>query len=916
MSSTGDNEPSAPSRDRVGRDRAGRDRAGRDRGRGQLRIYLGCAAGVGKTYAMLCEGHRRAGRGSDVVVGFAEPHGRPHTAELLDGLEIVPRAKIPYRGTTFEEMDLDAVLARRPEIAIVDELAHTNVPGGRNEKRWQDVEQLLKAGIDVISAVNVQHLESLNDVVGKITGVPQRETVPDAVVRAADQVELVDMTPEALRRRMAHGNIYPADKIDAALNNYFRPGNLTALRELALLWVADKVDEGLQRYRMAHGIHDTWEARERVVVALTGGPEGETLIRRAARIAARSAGGEMLAVHVTRADGLTGADPAALAGQRRLVESLGGTYHQVVGDNIAIALLEFARARSATQLVLGVSRRSWLSTLLTGPGIGNRTIRGSGDIDVHIVTHSHMGRGRGLPQVAGAAITPRRRIAGYLLAVLLTPVVTVALTGLRSQLNLTSDVLVYLVAVIVVALTGGFIPALLEAVAGSLLLNYYFTPPIYRWTIAEANNVLALAVFVVVGLLVSWVVDVAARRTKQAARATAESELLVTTAGSVLRGQRAVNAVLDRVREAFGMESVTLLESVSAMGGGGLDPSAGWTAVASSGRPAVSSPADADVEAPVSETLTLALRGRPLPASDRRVLGAFAAYAGAALEQQRLAAEAEAARPIAAADRMRTALLRAVSHDLRTPLAAAKAAVTSLRSADVDWAAEDRDELLATADESLETLAHLVGNLLDMSRLEAGVLSVFPRAVGLDEIVARALDDLGPAGRSVGVDIPDTVPEVLADPGILERVIVNLTRNALRYSPAGDPPLLTASSLGDRVELLVIDRGPGVPEADRMRMFVPFQRLGDTDNTTGVGLGLALSRGFAEAMNGTLEPEETPGGGLTMILSLPAAEVAGGHGGEPDPGRRERAPEWSGAPSPGAPSPGAPSPGAPSPGAP
>ena len=325
---------------------------------------------MGKTYDMLCEGHRRAERGADVVVAFVETHGRQHTAALLDGLEIIPRARISYRGAEFEEMDLDAVLARRPEIALVDEFAHTNVPGSRNEKRWQDVQELLAAGIEVISNVNIQHLESLNDVVQKITGVPQRETVPDAMVRAADQVELVDMTPEALRRRMAHGNIYPPEKIDAALTNYFRTGNLTALRELALLWLADKVDEGLQRYREAHGIHGTWEARERVVVALTGGPEGEQLIRRAARIAARSTGGDLLAVHVTRSDGLTGADPAALAAQRRLTESLGGTYHQVVGDNIPEALLSFARAENATQLVLGASRRSWLTTLLTGPRFG------------------------------------------------------------------------------------------------------------------------------------------------------------------------------------------------------------------------------------------------------------------------------------------------------------------------------------------------------------------------------------------------------------------------------------------------------------------------------------------------------------------------------------------------------------------
>jgi two-component system, OmpR family, sensor histidine kinase KdpD len=836
---------------------------------GQLRIYLGAAAGVGKTYDMLSEGHRRLERGADVVVAFVETHGRKHTAALLDGLEIIPRARIKYRGTEFEEMDLDAVLARRPEIALVDEFAHTNVPGSRNEKRWQDVQELLAAGVEVISNVNIQHLESLNDVVQKITGVPQRETVPDAMVRAADQVELVDMTPEALRRRMAHGNVYPPEKIDAALTNYFRTGNLTALRELALLWLADKVDEGLQRYREAHGIHSTWEARERVVVALTGGPEGEQLIRRGARIAARSVGGDLLAVHITRSDGLTGADPAALAGQRRLVESLGGTYHQVVGDDIPEALLNFARAENATQLVLGASRRSWLTALLTGPGIGQRTIRGSGDIDVHIVTHAHMGRGRGLPRPRGG-LTLRRQLAGYALAAVLCPLLTVVLAALHGQLNLTSEVLAFLVAVIVVALVGGFVPAILVAIAGSLLLNYYFTPPVHTWTIAEANNALALAVFVAVGLIVSTVVDRAARHTRQAARASAESELLVTTAGSVLRGQRAVEAVLDRVREAFGMQSVTLLECAPSQSTAARNPNTGWRAVAHSGEPPVPRPADADVEVPVAETMSLALRGPALPASDRRVLGAFAAYAAVALEQQRLAAEAEAARPIAEADRMRTALLAAVSHDLRTPLASAKAAVTSLRSADVQWDEQDRDELLATADESLDRLTHLVDNLLDMSRLQAGALSVFPRPAGLDEVVARALDDLGAVGHTVAVEIPDSLPAVRVDPGILERVIVNLAQNALRYSPQGKPPLLIASSLGDRVELRVVDRGPGVPKSQRDRIFVPFQRLGDTDNTTGVGLGLALSRGLTEAMGGSLEPEETPGGGMTMTLSLPA----------------------------------------------
>jgi len=357
----------------------------------------------------------------------------------------------------------------------------------------------------------------------------------------------------------------------------------------------------------------------------------------------------------------------------------------------------------------------------------------------------------------------------------------------------------------------------------------------------------------------------------------------------VLRGQRALAAVLDRVREAFGMDSVTLLECEP---GPSRGPVTGWVPVATSGEPELARPEAADVEVPVTDSLRLALRGRALPASDRRTLGAFAAYAAVALEQQRLAAEAEAARPIAEADRMRTALLAAVSHDLRTPLASAKAAVTSLRSRDVEWAAEDHDELLATADESLDRLAHLVDNLLDMSRLQAGALSVFPRPTDLEEVVSRSLDDLGPAARSVMVDMPDTLPEVQVDPGILERVIANVTANALRHSPAGLPPLLTASALADRVELRIVDRGPGIPPTDRDRIFVPFQRLGDTDNTTGVGLGLALSRGLTEAMDGTLEPEDTPGGGLTMTLSLPVAPPPQGQAGtatDGGPGSREQA---------------------------
>ncbi|MEU6750905.1 DUF4118 domain-containing protein, partial [Spirillospora sp. NPDC046719] len=503
-------------------------------GRGRLRVYLGAAPGVGKTYAMLAEGARRRERGTDVVVGFVETHGRPRTAALLEGMEIVPRRTLDYRGTSFTELDTGAVTARRPQVALIDELAHTNVPGSRNAKRWQDIEEILEAGIDVVTTVNVQHLESVNDVVEQITGVPQRETVPDEVVRRADQVELVDMAPEALRRRMAHGNIYAPEKIDAALGNYFRVGNLTALRELALLWLADKVDDQLDRYRADHGIARTWEARERVVVALTGGPEGDTLIRRAARIADRTKGADLLAVHVARNDGLTDVSPANLTRQRALAESLGGSYHQVVGSNVPDALLDFARGVNATQLVLGASRRGRVAQLFSR-GVGVTTTAQSGTIDVHLVTHEETNQGRRWRARRSAGLPAARRNAGFALAAAGLPLLTVLLVHLREQLSLASDILLFQAAVVGVALLGGLYPALFAAIGGSLLLNYYFTPPIGKFTVQHPEAVLQLVIYVVVGVTVSTIVDITVRRSREAGRGRPPPPGGVTPARGELR---------------------------------------------------------------------------------------------------------------------------------------------------------------------------------------------------------------------------------------------------------------------------------------------------------------------------------------------------------------------------------------------
>ncbi|MEC5185161.1 two-component system sensor histidine kinase KdpD [Cryobacterium sp. MP_3.1] len=839
--------------------------------RGRLRVLLGAAPGVGKTYSMLEEGRRLQSEGADVVVAIVETHGRAATALQAEGLEVVPRMLVQHRGIQLSELDLAAVLARRPEIALVDELAHTNAPGSVNPKRYLDVEAMLAAGIDVISTVNIQHIESLNDVVQQITGVPQRETLPDAVLRTADQVEVVDLAPQALRDRLAEGNVYPAARIDAALSNYFRLGNLTALRELALLWLADEVDTALQSYRAEHGISTKWEARERVVVALTGGPEGDTLIRRGARIAARSAGGELVAAHVISQDGLAAAHPGALATQRALVEELGGSYHQVVGDDIPRALVEFARAANATQLVIGVSRRNRLTAALSGPGIGSTITRESGDIDVHIVTHSAAGGKFVLPRLGGS-LTVRRRLAGFALALIGGPLLTWLLVSFRSEESITSDVLSYQLLVVVVALVGGLWPALFAALLSGLTLDYFLVQPLYTVTVAEPLHLFALSLYLVNALLVSYVVDQAARRTRAARRAAAESELLATVAGSVLRGEDALQALVTRTREAFGLDTVRLLAGgavlVEASAADAAAPGGTAGGTAGPGVPDVAAPPATMV--PIGSRATLELTGPDLAASERRLLSVIASQIDAALEHRDLAQTASELGPLEEADRMRSALLAAVGHDLRRPLAAATTAISGLRATDITLTDSDRTELLATAGESLDTLASLVTNLLDVSRLQAGALAVSLGPVDLADVVLPALDELGLGPDTVQLDLPVETAPVLADPGLLQRAVVNLLTNAIRFSPAGTPARVSASRFADTVQLRIMDQGPGIPADRRGDVFVPFQRLGDTDNATGLGLGLALSKGFVEGMGGTLEADDTPGGGLTMVITLPA----------------------------------------------
>ncbi|MEW5809567.1 MAG: sensor histidine kinase KdpD [Actinomycetota bacterium] len=832
--------------------------------RGELRIYLGAAPGVGKTFAMLGEAHRRLERGTDLVAGVVETHGRKKTAELLEGIEVVPPRYISYRGSQFPELDVPAILARKPQVVLVDELAHTNTPGSTNAKRWQDVEELLAAGITVVSTVNVQHLESLNDVVTQITGIEQQEKVPDEVVRSADQIELVDITPEALRRRLSHGNVYAPERIDAALSNYFRRGNLTALRELALLWLADQVDAALAKYREENAITATWEARERVVVAVTGGPESETLVRRASRIASKSSA-ELMVVHVVHGDGLAGVSASHMGKVRELVASLGATLHTVVGDDVPAALLDFAREMNATQLVLGTSRRSRWARLFD-EGIGATVVQHSAAIDVHMVTHPESAHG-----FRWSALVPRnRRVTAWFAAVLVPWAICALIAGvLDPVLDVGGESAVFFVGVVVVALLGGVAPAALSALLSGLLLNFFFVTPRHTFTIAEPDSAVTVVVLLLVAVAVAALVDRSVNRSREARRASQEAELLALFAGSVLRGAD-LNTLLEKVRETYAQRTVSLLRRRAAtdeiVGCVGTDPCADVDT------------ADTAVEVGDDE-FWLLLAGRKLPARDRRVLTAVATQAAGLVRQRELAAEAGQAEALAQADNLRRSLLSAVSHDLRTPLAAAKAAVSSLRGTDVAFSAEDTAELLATVEESIDQLTALVGNLLDSSRLAAGVVRPEHDQVYLEETVQRALLGIsrGTTGHGraelerVKVEVGDEV--VMADAGLLERVLANLIDNALRYAPDG-PVRVSAGRVSGRVLIAVADGGPGIARGAEDQIFDAFQRLGDQDNSIGVGLGLSVARGFVEAMGGTISVGDTPGGGLTVEIDLPAGTSA------------------------------------------
>jgi two-component system sensor histidine kinase KdpD len=880
--------------------------------RGKLTIFFGAAPGVGKTYTMLeaarleMEDQKR-----DVVVGIAETHGRYDTGSLLIGLELLPRRVIEHRGIKLDEFDLDAALERRPGVILVDELAHTNAPGSRHLKRWQDVEELLEAGADVFTTLNVQHLESLNDVVAQITGVVVRETVPDAVFDKAYEVRIVDLPVDQLLERLHEGKVYLPQQASRAIENFFREGNLIALRELALRRTAERVDAKMRGYKAAHGIEQTWHTGERVLVCVSPSPHSAHLVRAARRMAS-SLHAELVGVYVETPASLrmSAGDRGRLAQNMRLVESLDGEPVVLRGDDAAAETVRYARKRNVTKIVVGkpthprwrdVLRQSFLDDI----------VRRSREIDVYVISGIPGGGVGAAPHQEEAAPRPHS-IAGYVAASVVMTLATLAAWFGFGHTNLADVVMVYLLGVVIVSMRFGYVPSLLAAVLSVVSFDFFFIPPYFSFAVSDVSHIVTFTVMFVVAFVISHLTkrirdqaDAARGRERRTASLYAISREL----GLAHSPHALLRVAARHVGEIFSSRVVVLLPGKDGM----LEPLLAGNVAAGPGAPSPA-PSEHDLTdkdkgvaewvwlhqrpaglgtdtLPSARALFEPLKGsrgrvgvlalqpqdpaRLADADERQLLDTFARLIGSALERTQLAEEARGARLRAETEQLRNALLSSVSHDLRTPLGVVTGATSALLE---DGAVKDeatRRQLLQTAHEEALRLSRLVSNLLEMTRLEAGTLKVQKETQPIEEVVGAALNRMEDRlrGRDVRTNIPADLPLVPLDSVLIEQVLINLIENATKYAPPGSPIDVSASLGDDEVTVEVADRGPGVTKEDAERVFDKFYRARETEGG-GVGLGLTICRGILSAHGGRIWVEQRPGGGAAFRFTLPLDQRA------------------------------------------
>jgi len=864
--------------------------------RGKLKIFFGASAGVGKTYAMLEAAREQRAQGVDVVVGWVETHGRVDTEALLGNLEILPRRPVAYRGTVLQEFDLDAALARRPALLIVDELAHTNAPGSRHAKRWQDVLELLDAGISVYTAMNVQHVESLNDVVARITGIIVRETVPDSIFDHTDEVELIDLPPDDLLQRLRDGKIYIPDQAREAIENFFRKGNLIALRELALRVTAQHVDTEMRHYMRDHAIRQTWPVRERLLVCIGPSPSSIRLVRAAKRMA-EGLGAEWICAYVETPGQLRLPQEARdrVAQTMRLAEQLGAETHTLTGQRMSDELLAFARSHNVSKIVVGKPERPLWQRIAMG-SIVDTLVQGSGEIDVYVISGDR-DDSRPLPPRPWQRQTDWPPY-GYALAVV--AICTGLAWAMFPYFAFSNLVMVYLLGVIVVATRWGRGPSVAASLLSVAAIDFFFVQPYFTFAVSDTQYFITFAVMLIVAIVIG---SLAARTRAQAESAREREGRMAALYGmsrelASTRGVQALLAVAVRhITEVFGARVVVLLPDAGRRLGGGdapggqflMDPSelavSQWVyehgQVAGQGTDTL--PGAGGLYLPLLGSRgTVGVLGvraddpRSLQAPERlHQLEAFASQTALAIERARLTEEAEQAQVHAETERLRNSLLSSVSHDLRTPLASITGAASTLLEGEARLDAATRHDLLEALHEEADRLNRLVQNLLEMTRLEAGALQPQTQWHSVEEVVGAALGRFvkALAGRTVTTRIPPELPLVPMDDVLIEQVLINLIDNVIKYTPTGSPIEVSADEAGGAVVIEVADRGPGLPPGEEQLIFEKFYRPVQAPSVRGAGLGLAICRGIVQAHGGRIWAENRPGGGVAVRFTLPVKDT-------------------------------------------